>query len=382
MSLSEFSCFGFCNNAVYICAPSDARASEQATAFLCSAPDCCHRRLARSRLGSLQSREGSADAGDLEARCRPTDLRASPSAVRPPMRLALVKRARSALSAWPRAFERDLCSAATLTPVPPPVADATFHVSEMFASIQGEGPFTGRPSVFLRLGLCNLSCAWCDTPYTWLFSSARLTKVKAAAMASGLASVAADAAALRVHDRSDELRRTPAAAVGKAIRDLAAPATRAVVITGGEPLLHTKPLQALVPDLLDDGFRLEFETNGTISPGDLPAVDAVHFNVSPKLSNSCQSAAVRINYRVLEELMARPSAVLKFVVACEADLEEVVEIVRTLGVPSDRVFLMPQGKHAGELRRRGVWLVDACRERGFQYSHRVHVELWGDVRGV
>lgn len=299
------------------------------------------------------------------------------------MRRAPVKRARSALSAWPRASLRDLGSASTSASASTPVgAGPTFHISEMFASIQGEGPFTGRPSVFLRLGLCNLSCAWCDTPYTWLFSGARLTKVRAAAVASGLASAAADVDALRVHDRSVELRRMPVAAVAKAIRDMAAPATRAVVVTGGEPLLHAKPLQALVPGLLDDGFRLEFETNGTISPGGLPAVDGVHFNVSPKLSNSCQSAAVRINYRVLEELMARPSAVLKFVVASEADLEEVAEIVRALGVSADRVFLMPQGKHAGALRERGVWLVDACRERGFQYSHRVHVELWGDVRGV
>lgn len=298
------------------------------------------------------------------------------------MRLAPLKRARSALSAWPRASLHELSSASASASIPAQVAGPSFHVSEMFASIQGEGPFTGRPSIFLRLGLCNLSCAWCDTPYTWLFSGARLTKVRAAAAASGLASVAADAAALRVHDRSAELRRMPAAAVANAIRDLAAPATRAVVITGGEPLLHAKPLQALVPGLLGDGFRLEFETNGTISPGGLPAVDGVHFNVSPKLSNSCQSAAVRINYQVLEELMARPSAVLKFVVASENDLEEVGEIVRTLGMPADRVFLMPQGKHAGELRERGVWLVDACRERGFQYSHRVHVELWGDVRGV
>jgi 7-carboxy-7-deazaguanine synthase len=155
-----------------------------------------------------------------------------------------------------------------------------------------------------------------------------------------------------------------------------------VVITGGEPLLHAKPLHALVPRLLDNGFRIEFETNGTISPGALPAVAGVHFNVSPKLSNSCQSEGTRLNYGVLTELMARPSAVLKFVVAQERDMDEVAEIVGRLGVAADRVFLMPQGKHAGALRERGAWLVDMCRAHGFQYSHRVHVELWGDVRGV
>jgi hypothetical protein len=45
-------------------------------------------------------------------------------------------------------------------------APATLRISEVFASIQGEGPWVGRPSVFMRLGLCNLECAWCDTKFT------------------------------------------------------------------------------------------------------------------------------------------------------------------------------------------------------------------------
>ena len=40
-------------------------------------------------------------------------------------------------------------------------------ISEIFHSIQGEGPTTGRPAVFVRLGMCNLQCNFCDTPYTW-----------------------------------------------------------------------------------------------------------------------------------------------------------------------------------------------------------------------
>src|SRR5690606_10255253 len=42
-------------------------------------------------------------------------------------------------------------------------------VSEIFRSVQGEGRHVGVPSVFLRLARCNLSCRWCDTPYTWDF---------------------------------------------------------------------------------------------------------------------------------------------------------------------------------------------------------------------
>ena len=38
---------------------------------------------------------------------------------------------------------------------------------EIFCSVQGEGVNIGKPAVFLRLGLCNLKCTWCDTKYAW-----------------------------------------------------------------------------------------------------------------------------------------------------------------------------------------------------------------------
>ena len=44
---------------------------------------------------------------------------------------------------------------------------SNLKVSEIFDSIQGEGPSTGTPSIFLRLSTCNLKCSWCDTKYTW-----------------------------------------------------------------------------------------------------------------------------------------------------------------------------------------------------------------------
>ncbi len=41
-------------------------------------------------------------------------------------------------------------------------------ISEVFGpTLQGEGPSAGQAAAFVRLGACNLSCAWCDTAYTW-----------------------------------------------------------------------------------------------------------------------------------------------------------------------------------------------------------------------
>lgn len=215
---------------------------------------------------------------------------------------------------------------------------ATLRVSEMFASVQGEGPHAGRPSVFLRLGLCNLSCSWCDTPYTWLFDEERLEKVRASVPEP---SEVGRMLPRKPFDKTDELTKREAPDVLHMVKDLAGTGVRAVVITGGEPLLHKKPLMLVVPSLLSAGFQIEFETNGTISPAGLPST--VHLNVSPKLSNSHQPRSIRLNFSVLTECLNHPSSVLKFVVDDREDLDEILEIVHELQIPPSRVYLMPQG---------------------------------------
>ncbi len=250
--------------------------------------------------------------------------------------------------------------------------DGRLLVSEVFASVQGEGPHTGRPSVFVRLGVCNLSCSWCDTPYTWLYTAERLEKVRNAAPPNvPLPS--------KPYDRGTELERHTPDELLRKVGTYAGDSVRAVVVTGGEPLLHAKPLAPVVTRLLLDGYKIEFETNGTIAPVGIPR--DVHYNVSPKLSNSHQSERVRLNWSVLNELKDRNS-VFKFVVGGEPDLDEVLDVVRRVGLPPERVFLMPQGTSSEAIRERGRWLADVCVKLGFRYSHRVHVELWGDKRGV
>ncbi len=98
-------------------------------------------------------------------------------------------------------------------------------VQEIFTTIQGEGPYAGYPSIFIRLGGCNLACSFCDTE----FESFR--------------SVALDAILTEV------------LMLAGAQRPL-------IVITGGEPM--RQPLGALCNGLLAKDFMVQIETNGTL----------------------------------------------------------------------------------------------------------------------
>src|SRR5437763_13398847 len=56
----------------------------------------------------------------------------------------------------------------------------TIHVSELFLSIQGEGPSAGMPAHFLRLQGCSVGCHWCDSKYTWEAAGGRALVIDAA----------------------------------------------------------------------------------------------------------------------------------------------------------------------------------------------------------
>lgn len=119
----------------------------------------------------------------------------------------------------------------------------TLPVVEIFESIQGEGIHTGAPATFVRLAGCNLSCPFCDTDFK-NFQPMSLESIESV-----------------VCSQKNKL----------------------VVITGGEPLIHKCDLMTLVSLLMNNGFIIELETNGTIAiPHILDAV--VDFvSLSPKV---------------------------------------------------------------------------------------------------
>ena len=85
---------------------------------------------------------------------------------------------------------------------------------------------------------------------------------------------------------------------------------------------------------------------------------------------------------VLKELIANYDYQLKFVIADPQDLAELREMQKALAAPNSKVLLMPEGTSAETIRQRGLWLAEICKQHGYRYSPRLHVDLWGDRRGV
>ncbi len=241
--------------------------------------------------------------------------------------------------------------------------------AEIFHTIQGEGVSAGSPAVFVRLSLCNLHCAWCDTDHTWNFEGTPWKHEKDA-----LPDYAK-------HGKEDVIIEMGVGEVADAVRKFPC---RRVVLTGGEPLLHERELVELMAKLREDGeeWIFEIETNGTRMPEEafLSAVDQM--NVSPKLANSGIAEALRLKREVLAGLAGTGKAWFKFVVQEEEDIEEVLKMVDGAGVSMGRVILMNEGRTVVELDKRAAWLAERCRDLGVRFSDRLHVRLWGDRRGV
>jgi 7-carboxy-7-deazaguanine synthase len=73
---------------------------------------------------------------------------------------------------------------------------------------------------------------------------------------------------------------------------------------------------------------------------------------------------------------------LKFVVAAPEDLEEIEKMVSETEADRGRVILMPEGTDAEKLYERARWLVDLCKTTRFRYGPRLHIDLYGNERGV
>ena len=77
-----------------------------------------------------------------------------------------------------------------------------------------------------------------------------------------------------------------------------------------------------------------------------------------------------------------PDYQLKPVISNEEDLNEVKELQNILRVSNDKVWLMPEGLVPEELTERRKWLMEICQNEGYNYTDRLHIIAYGDMRGV
>lgn len=235
---------------------------------------------------------------------------------------------------------------------------------EIFHSVQGEGVSTGAPRVFIRLSGCNLHCKWCDTAYTWNWEGTPFQHEK--------------------DEKFDLSAQTISLSVSEIADRVAAFQPVGIVITGGEPLLQQGRLPEIIAAIKAAAgpVWVEIETNGSIKPGAELARLVNQFNVSPKLFHSGNDTDLALKPESLTVFASLPSTWFKFVIGEPEDIAEVDQLVRHLKVGADRVMLMPLGTDTPTLRQRSAWLTDECLKRGYRFSDRLHIHLFGDTRGT
>ena len=279
-------------------------------------------------------------------------------------------------------------------------------ISELFYSAQGEGRFVGVPSVFLRTFGCNFTCAGFGC-------------------APGTTSTEADEVAKNVHLYKDFLslplvntgcdsyaswhpefkHLSPTVDTKQLVSDMLALTPNHhwaqdngndvhLVITGGEPLLGWQRAyeELLSHDDMADIRNLTFETNGTqelqtgfkqylkqkFGPG-----REITFSVSPKLSASGERWEEAICPDIIADYQNYGTAYLKFVVDSEAHFDEVDRAVaeyRAAGF-TGIAYVMPQGGVVTPYAENRVRVADWALARGYNYSPRLHVDLWGNGWG-
>jgi 7-carboxy-7-deazaguanine synthase len=219
-------------------------------------------------------------------------------------------------------------------------------VHSIFYTIQGEGPFTGEPAVFVRLAGCNLQCPMCDTEYT---------------------------EGREVLDVQTVCDRVQAALLNPEVRAHLRPPCGLVVITGGEPM--RQHLGMLTHRLTDTyGFRVQIETNGSLFAADVNYVD-------PRVTVVC-SPKMHVVHRLLEPHIAA----FKYVATRDSlnpvdglpDVALGLKLAHTLyrppnTFPRERIFLQPVDEQDAQRNADNLTaVVESCLKHGYRLCMQTH----------
>ena len=241
---------------------------------------------------------------------------------------------------------------------------ASFLLNEIYPCLQGEGVNLGKPSLLVRFQICNLRCTWCDTPYTHTFKSDPIDKENP-------------------KGKQKFIRHT----LESLIECIKSHNINHLILSGGEPTLQNL---GLLMRSLGRKYTAEVESNGTRIPHlQVPNFleqdyHLMQWNISPKFSNSGEKIEPE-SLKHWSNLATKHEYVFfKFVIRknfVTEDINEVLNIINEYQIPNDRVLLMAEGIHL-ESQVSNIWLHDECLKHGFRYTPRLHVLLFGNLRGV
>lgn len=167
------------------------------------------------------------------------------------------------------------------------------EISEIFSSLQGEGPYLGVRQIFVRFGRCNMHCAYCD----------ELEKMQAGRF--------------RLMTAHEILRETARLVAEKGEH-------HSISLTGGDPLFYPEFLAEFLPALKAAGWRTYLETNGTLLESLAPLIrfcDIIAMDLKPPSSTSDRSFWAE--QEAFLRLALRAEVFVKLVVTATTSAEDI-----------------------------------------------------------
>jgi len=214
-----------------------------------------------------------------------------------------------------------------------------YKINELFETIQGEGTFTGQPSIFIRLQGCPVACSWCDTKHTWEISLDEQVKT------------------LVITDKKQETAQWATFTIENILTLIKTKAYQAkhIVITGGEPCMVD--LTPLCLAFESRGYSTQVETSGTF---EVNVTENCWVTVSPKVN-------MRGGLPVLGSAMKRANEI-KHPVATEQHIDDLQNLLKNHCIIDTPVYLQPisQKNHATTLA------IKTCIANNWRLSVQVH----------